>query len=168
MKTTLLAAALLLVCASPALAEDVATSPAQPFQITLPGGFSTFEAKTQTSTTKDGKIDTTNWISKAPTGEAVVITVSTMPAKILDPEKMINSTRDALLASLKATVETDEPVNGAVTSRRLIFKNDAAFLRARLMVDDNRFYQLLYVGRSAEQRSMPTVAQLFQSFQISH
>ena len=163
MKITAFAAALLL---SASLAAQT-PAPAQPFQVTLPAGFSGFESKSQSSETKDGKIETTNWIAKAPTGEAVVVTVSTMPAKINDPEKMINSTRDALLASLKATVETDEPVQADVPYRRLIFKNDAAFLRARLMVDDNRFYQVLYVGRNAGQRNAPAVGQFFDSFKIS-
>jgi hypothetical protein len=163
MKITTLFAAALVLSASLAQAADSA----QPFQIALPEGFSPFESKTQTSETKDGKIETTNWISKAPTGEAVVITVSTMPAKILDADKMINSTRDALVASLKATVETDEPVNGASPYRRLIFKNDAAFLRARLSVAENRFFQMLYVGRSQQQRDNPAVVTMFDSFKLA-
>ncbi len=42
-----------------------------------------------------------------------------------------------------------------------------AFLRARLAVKDDSLYQLLYVGRSADQRAVPAVEELFASFKIN-
>jgi hypothetical protein len=138
------------------------------FTIALPAGFSEFATQTQTTPGADGKkIETTNWVSKAPTGEAVIVTVSKMPGKILDPEKLFASTRDSLLKTVKATLESDEKREGDVPSARLLFHSDGAFFRSRFVANDNRFYQLLYVGRSADQRSAPAVAQLFESFQIN-
>jgi hypothetical protein len=136
------------------------------FSIRLPDGFSEFAKSAQNSKSPDGTIETTNYISKAPTGEAVVVTVSKMPGKILDPAKLMTSTRESLLKSLKATLETEEDIPGKLPSRRLMFHSDAVFLRSRLVVDADRFYQLLYVGRTSEQRSVPAVAALFDSFTI--
>ena len=52
----------------------------EPFSITLPTGFGEFATQAQTVDAPDGKIETTNWITKSPSGEAIVITVSKMPA----------------------------------------------------------------------------------------
>lgn len=160
MKSVIIGAAAALLLASAGTAQT------DQFTVQLPAGFSSFEKQAQTAKTEEGTIETTNWISKAPTGEAVVVTVSKMPGKILDPDKMMGGARDALLKSLKATIEREEAIDGAIPGRRLIFKNGSAWLRSRLLVDDDRFYQVLYVGRSPEQRDVPAVAQLFDSFQI--
>jgi hypothetical protein len=138
------------------------------FTIALPAGFSEFATQAQTADGADGKkIETTNWVSKAPTGEAVIVTVSKMAGKILDPEKLFASTRDSLLKNVKATLESDEKRDGDLAAARLLFKSDSLFFRSRFVANDDRFYQLLYVGRSADQRSAPAVAQLFESFQIN-
>lgn len=157
-------ASVLLVTAVPAIAQ--ADDAAQPFSITLTTGYGAFTSQSQTSQTAEGKVETTNWVSKSPTGEAVIVTVSTMPGKILDPAKMISGTRDALLKSLKATLESEEKVEGTMPATSLMFNNGSAYLRARLIVSDNQLFQLLYVGRSAEQRALPNVSQLFDSFQV--
>ncbi|HEX6640179.1 MAG TPA: hypothetical protein VF215_03660 [Thermoanaerobaculia bacterium] len=121
----------------------------------------------QTAKSPEGDIDTTTWVARAPTGEAIVVTMSSMPARILDPQKLITSTRASLLKTLGATLEREEARPGETPSTRLLFRSDAAFFRARFTVVDDRFYQLLYVGRSEDQRSAAAVAQIFDSFAIA-
>jgi hypothetical protein len=135
------------------------------FGINLPTGFGAFTKQAQPVDAK--KIETTNWISKSPTGEAVVVTVSKLPGKILDPTKMMASTRDGLIKSLNATIESDEKAAGDMPSEHLTFHNAQAFLRSRLVVDNDRLVQLLYVGRSADQRALPGVAEMFNSFHVN-
>jgi hypothetical protein len=162
MKTTqrlFLALSLVVLAAAPqaVLADDAATAAvAEPFTIALPEGYAGFTKQTQTADSPDGKIETTNWVSKAPTGEALVVTLSKMPGKILDPEKLITSTRDTLLKSLGASAETDAN----------LFRSKAAVFRSHFVVDEDRFFQLLYVGRSDEQRNAPVVGQVFESFKV--
>jgi hypothetical protein len=136
------------------------------FDITLPVGFSAFTEQSQSVKGTDGMIETKNWIAKSPTGEAVVVTVSRMPGKILDAEKMFASTRDSLIKSLNATLEDEQKTaDGSVV---LTFRSQsAAFLRSRLDVRDESLYQVLYVGRSEEQRANPATAQLFESYRIA-
>jgi hypothetical protein len=150
-----------------ALADQPAATNDNPFTITLPAGYGQFAKQAQTVKSPQGDIQTTNWVSKAPTGEAVVITLSQMPGKILDPEKMIATTRDSLLKSLNATLDSEEKRDAGDASARLLFHSAAAFFRSRFVVDDNRFYPVLYVGRSAEQRDQPAVGQLFESFKVA-
>lgn len=136
------------------------------FTITLPEGYAAFTKQEQTVPSPDGEIKATNWISKAPTGEAVVVTMSRMPGKILSPEAMIDSTRDSLLKALGATLESEKKADAANESL-LFFKSAAAVFESRLVVEDDRLFQLLYVGRSEEQRTAPAVTQLFESFSIA-
>lgn len=140
---------------------------AEPFSIALPTGFGAFATQSQSVDAPDGKIETTNWISKSPSGEAVVITVSKMPAKILSPEKLMDGTRDSLLKSLNATLESEKQIEGSLPTTDLRFKSAGAFLASRVLVDDSNLYQLLYVGRSAEQRATPAVGQMFDSFKVT-
>lgn len=152
--------------AGPAFADDAASAH-EPFSLSLPAGYGAFTQQVQTAKSPEGDIVTTNWIAKAPTGEAVVVTMSSMPAKILDPQKFIASTRASLLKSLNATLESESAREGAVPSTRLLFRSDSAFFRARFTVIDDRFYQLLYIGRSEEQRTAQPVARIFESFTIA-
>jgi hypothetical protein len=133
------------------------------FHLTLPAQFG---AAVKSTTTKDN-IATDTWVSKAPSGEAVVVSVSQMPAKITDPAKLIDSTRDSLLQSVKGTLEKEEPITGALPARKVVFRSGTAFLRARLTVDGDRLYDVLYVGRSEDQRNAPAVGLIFDSFQIT-
>ena len=160
------AAVMALTFAAGVMAQETA---ADPFTITLPAGFSAFAKQSQTVKRTDGKDETiTNWVSKAPTGEAVVVTVSKMPGTILDPENMMGKTRDSVVKSLNATVESDDKLAGDVPSEQVLFHSGTnAFLRARLAVKDASLYQLLYVGRTADQRAVPAVEQLFSSFKIN-
>lgn len=141
------------------------------FSLTLPVGFGEFAAQTQKSKAADGgDIETTNYVSKSPTGEAIVVTVSTMPAKVLDPQKLMNSTRDTLLGQLKATLESETKVDGDMAAVELLFHGQTEnppYLRSRLAVQENRFFQLLYVGRNEAQRSGPSVTRLFESFRVA-
>lgn len=156
MKRNLMAAAAVILVATASLAAD-------PFNITLATGYGAFTKQTQTS----GKIETTNWIAKSPTGEAVVISMSKMPGKILDPAKLFASTRDALLKSVNGTLDSEQKVN-ASTHVLSFHSNSGAFLRSRLIAEDDRLYQVLYVGHSAEQRENPAVAAMFDSFAITN
>lgn len=155
-----------IVLSMAAHADDVGVAN-DTFAVTLPTGYTAFTKQVQASKSPEGDIETTTWISKAPTGEAVVVTMSDMPAAILDPQKLITSTRTSLLKSLGATLESEEARAGELPSTRLQFRSDAAFFRARFTVIEDRFYQLLYVGRSADQRTAPAVARIFESFRIS-
>lgn len=138
------------------------------FNVTLPTGFGEFATQKQSTKAADGTIETTTWISKSITGEALVITVSKMPGKILDPAKLMASTKDSLLKSLNAEFESEQAVEGNLPAMNLRFKSGgAAFLLSRLMVDEDRLFQVLYVGRSDEQRNGDSVVGLFDSFQIA-
>ena len=161
---TMFRSALVIAATSLAIAAGADPVKTDAFSITLPAGFGEFTKQGQQTDSPEGKIDTTNYISKAPTGEAVVVTVSTMPAPITDAEKAIGGMRDALLKSLNATLESEEKAtDGSV----LVFKGSGVFLRSKLQVDGNRMLQVLYVGRSEEQRNAAGVAELFQSFQAA-
>ena len=148
------------------LSGAVQAQAAEPFSINLPTGFGAFATQSQSVDAPDGKIETTNWITKSPSGEAIVITVSKMPGKILSPEKLISSTRDSLIKSLGATLEGEEAVSGTLTGSQMKFKATGAWLSSRVLVDEQNLYQVLYVGRSAEQRELPVVAEMFNSFEV--
>ena len=167
MKKLILPAAVILAALVPAALVAATPVDTGVFQIELPDGFSKFTEQTQSSKQEQGVIETTNWVSKSPSGEAVVVTLSTMPGPILQPEKLIASTRDSLLKSLKATLESEEKREDVFPSERLIFKSENAFFRSRFVVAGDRFYQLLHVGRSADQRSAPAVQTMFNSFAIN-
>lgn len=159
---------IVLLCSLAAFAVAANAQEAEnPFTVKLPEGYAAFTTKLQTVPSPDGEIRATNWISKAPTGEAIIVTMSQMPGRILDAEKMMGSTRDSLLKSLSATLESEQKREGELPAVRLLFKTPNAFFRSRLMVDDDRLYQILYVGRSEEQRSAPQVAGIFESFALT-
>lgn len=165
LKRAVAAAAVMVAAAVPAMAQS--TVQKDSFGITLPAGFAEFTKQVQTAESPDGKVETTNWVSRAAaSGEAVVVTVSRMPGRILDPEKMMDSTRDSLLKSLKATVESEQDLEGEMPATLVQFRSDAAVLQSKLLVDDDRLFQVLYVGRTPEQRAAPAVAQLFSSFRV--
>jgi hypothetical protein len=155
-----------LMMAAAAHADDAAV-PNDVFDMTVPAGYAGFTKQVQTAKSPEGEIETTNWISRSPTGEAVIVSMSRMPAKILDPQKLIASTRESLLQSLGATLEREEPRAGEPASSRLFFRSNGAWFRARFTVLEDRVYQLLYVGRSDEQRNAPAVGQMFDSFRIA-
>jgi hypothetical protein len=158
--------ALALACALPLAAQNGAE---KTFAVTLPQGFGEFTTQSQKSDSPEGIVETTNWISRAPSGEAVVVTVSKMPAKITNPDKLITSTRDSLLKSLSATLDLEKKIEGETSTTLLQFHSEKSpvFVQSQLMVEGDRLYQLLYVGRTAEQRSAPTVSNLFNSFKIA-
>lgn len=159
-------ATLLLTTATVASAADVKN---EVFSLTLPDGFTEFAKQDKTTDSENGPINTATYVSKAPTGEAVVVTVSTMPKKISDPAKFISSTRDSLINSLKAKLE-NEAKGSTENSSVLNFRTETAqpvFLRSSLQVSDNRFYQVLYVGRTEEQRNAAATAKLFDTFAVA-
>ncbi|HEU4523367.1 MAG TPA: hypothetical protein VFT12_15265 [Thermoanaerobaculia bacterium] len=165
MKKAIAAAAVMVAAAVPAMAQSAVEKDS--FGITLPAGFAEFTSQVQKAESPEGTVETTNWISRAAeSGEAVVVTVSKMPGQILDPDKMMDSTRDSLLKSLKATLESEQPVEGEMPSTILQFRSDAAVLQSKLVVNDDRLFQVLYVGRTPEQRAAPAVEQLFSSFRV--
>ncbi|HEX3111097.1 MAG TPA: hypothetical protein VHU41_18490 [Thermoanaerobaculia bacterium] len=148
-----------LLLAGAAIAGPVSTDY---FTVNLPDAYA---APVMSTATQNG-ITTSTWIAKAPTGEAVVISVSTMPGKIEDPAKLIDSTRDSLLKSVKGTLDSEQPLTGPLPGRDLLFKSGTAFLHSRLIVSGDRLYQLLYVGRTQAERDAPAVAQMFDSFTV--
>ena len=148
-----------LLLAGAAIAGPVSTDL---FTVTLPDAYA---APVMSTATQNG-IATSTWIAKAPTGEAVVISVSTMPGKIEDPTKLMDSTRDSLLKSVKGTLDSEQPITSPLPGRDLLFKSGTAFLRSRLLVNGNRLYQLLYVGRTQAERDAPAVGQMFDTFTV--
>jgi hypothetical protein len=146
-----------------------AAQAAEPFNLTLPTGFGAFTSQTQTATAPDGKkTEVTTWVSKSPTGEAIVVSMSKMPGKVGDPAKLFASTRDALLKSVNGTLDSEEKLSTTPPSERLTFhNNNGAFLRSRLIAADDKFFQVLYVGHSTEQRDNPTIAAMFDTFAIN-
>lgn len=148
-----------------AMASEVRTNA---FTIELPGDFAAFQKKADTQSSDDGKIDTTTWVSKSPsTAAAVIVAVSTMPGKIANTQKLFDKTRDALVSSLHATLESDESLQQSVPSRSLLLHTETAFIRARLMATNKRLYQILYVARSREQRTDPNVETVFGSLHLA-
>jgi hypothetical protein len=162
------AAVILVAIPQPAAAEEGKPFVNGTFRIVVLATFGEFAGQTQKTDGENGVIETTNYVSKAPTGEAIVVTMSKMPATILDPQKMIDSTKDSLLKSLGATVEKEDRIEGSRAETALLFRNDSApvFLRSRLLVEDDRFYQILYVGRTEEQRASSAIGSVFTSFEI--
>jgi hypothetical protein len=157
--------AVVVAAAVPAMAQTQVDKEA--FDITLPAGFAEFTKQVQKAESPEGTVETTNWVSRAQTGEAVVVTMSKMPGQILDPVKMMDATRDSLLKSLKATLESEKDLEGENPATLIQFRSEAAVLQSQLLVDDDRLYQVLYVGRTPEQRAAPAVAQLFASFKVA-
>ena len=141
-----------------------AAQAAEPFNLTLPTGFGAFTKQTQQA----GKIEVTNWISKSPTGEAIVVTMSKFSGKILDPNKLFASTRDGLVKSQNLTLDSEEKLAGPPASERLSYHAGSnVFLRSRLIASDDRLFQVLYVGHSTEQRDNPAVASMLDNFTIN-
>jgi len=134
------------------------------FTLNLPASF----GPPTKASAKAQNIETDTWVAKAPTGEAIVVSVSKMPAKITDPAKVMDSTRDSLLKSVNGTLESEQTIAGDMPSRLFVFRSGSAFLRSRLYVDNDKLYQLLYVGRTEEQRADPAVAQMFDTFKITN
>lgn len=133
------------------------------FSVTIPDAYA---APAMTTATQNG-IATSTWIAKnATTGEAVVVSVSTMPGKIEDPTKVMDSTRDSLLKSVKGTLDSEQTPTGPLPTRDLLFKSGTAFLRSRLVVSGDKLYQLLYVGRTQAERDAPAVGQMFDTFTV--
>lgn len=166
MKKIAVFAATLLVTAG--LTQIANAAEAQPFQITLPTGFGAFATQTQTAKSPAGDIQVTSWVSKSPSGEAVVVSVSKMPAKIDDATKLMTGSRDSLLKSVNGTVDSEQKNDGTTPAMTVDFHSGtAAFLRARFLVKGATLYQLLYVGRTPDQRSNASVDGLFQSFAVS-
>jgi hypothetical protein len=147
---------------SAGLAAGAAVVTTDLFSVNLPDAYA---APVQSSATQNG-IATSTWIAKAPTGEAVVVSVSTMPAKIADAAKLMDSTRDSLLKSVKGTLDSEQTAPGPVPARDLLFRSGTAFLRSRLIVVGDKLYQLLYVGRAQAERDAPAVGQMFDSFKV--
>jgi len=171
-RQTIAIAALLILAAAATFAQ----TPPEPakvtndaFSITLPAGFTAFTNQTKSADSPDGKVDTTTWVAKSQAGQAVIVAMTKMPGKILDPDKMNQSTRDALVKSLNATIENEQKMAGDLTGENLLFKSNSApvFARARLIVSGDRQYQLIFIGHSDPERSAQPVESMFNSFQAT-
>jgi hypothetical protein len=143
------------------LAAPVAFAQSEPFTIALPAGFAPFTKQVQNVKSPQGDIETTNWVSKSPTGEAVIVTLSKLPAKITDPAKLIASSRDSLIKSLNATLDSSSGNDATFHSSAAVFRGHLA------TADDHRLFQVLYVGRTPDQRNQASVGQLFDSFKVT-
>lgn len=165
LKKMITVAGVMLAAAVPMMAQSAVEKGS--FGITLPAGFPDFTKQVQKTDSPEGTIETTNWISRAAqSGEAVVVSVSKMPGRILKPQTTMQSSRDSLLRTLKATLESETKTEGQMPSALLRFRSEGAFLQSKLVVDGDRLFQVLYVGRSPEQRAAPAVEQTFASFRV--
>ncbi|HUJ15424.1 MAG TPA: hypothetical protein VL284_16680 [Thermoanaerobaculia bacterium] len=160
----------LIVVVGLAAAAAFAAEPTQvqndQFSMTLPTGFGDFAKQTQTVSSPDGKkTEVTTYVSKSPTGEVAVVSVSKMPGKVDDADKLFASTRDALLKTTNGTLDKEEKLPGSNPGERLWFhSSNGAFLRSRLLVVGDTLYNVLYVGHSEEQRNNPAVASMLDTF----
>jgi len=140
------------------------------FTVTLPNGFAPFQqVRSQAGKVPQGKIETVNYVSKSPIGEAVVVTISRMPARLGSPGSLLSGIRDSLLKAFSATLEKEQNLPGPRPASGLLFKGNAErplFYRAHVMVDGNTIYQLIYVGRSTQQRTAAPIARVFETFRI--
>jgi hypothetical protein len=143
--------------ASAALAQSDA-----PFSIQLPPGFGEFAKSTHNAQS----IETTSWLSKGAGNAAVVVTVSKFPKKINTPVKLLDSTRDGLLKSTNATLDSDDTVSTNPPTRRLVMHSSAAWVRAKLIAKSDMLYQVIFIGRSADAPNAGPVSQMFDGFQI--
>ena len=168
MKSTKIFVVMALTALAAFAAEPTAVQNDQ-FSMTLPTGFGDFAKQTQTVSSPDGKkTEVTTYVSKSPTGEAVVVSVSKMPGKVSDADKLFSSTRDALLKSTSATLDKEEKIPGDNPGEKIWFhsNNGAAFLRSRLIVAGDTLYNVLYVGHSEDQRNNPAVGTMLDTFTI--
>jgi hypothetical protein len=158
-----------LIGALAAILLATAAFAAEPFTVTLPTGFGAWTSQTQSAATPDGKkTEVTTWVSKSPTGEAIVVSMSKMPGKVADPAKLFASTRDALLKSVNGTLDSEEKLNTTPPSEKFTFHSGAnVFLRSRLIAADDKLFQVLYVGHSTDQRDNPSVTAMLDSFAIA-
>lgn len=168
-RQTIALAALLFLAAGAAFAQQEPSKVSNDaFSITLPAGFTAFTSQTKSADSKEGKIDTTTWVAKSSTGQIVIVAMTKMPGRILDPDKMMASTRDALLKSLNATVESEEKIPGSLPAEKLVFKSNTAqpvYVRTNIIVAGDRQYQVIFIGHSDAERTVPAVASMFDSFQ---
>lgn len=172
MKTSLhpVAILVLLSAITPSAAAQHLQVAEEAFSIALPPTFTKADKQSSTAAVEEGPIQTTNWIYRATTGEVVIVAMSQLPARVLDAETMLTNARDALVKSLQGRLESEEVLAGDLPARKVLFRRDSpspAFLRSRLIVNHDRFYQLLYVGLSPEQRSADDVTLVFESFRIA-
>lgn len=137
---------------------------AGPLAVSLPSGFGDFSTQSQKTPSPEGDIRTTNWIARAPSGDVVILTESAMPARVLDPEKLLAGNRRSLLTSLSATLESEQKIDVPRPSRGFLFRNAAMLFRARAAVVGDRLYQLLFVTRAEDRRSAAETERLFDSF----
>jgi hypothetical protein len=152
-----------------------ANAQAQPFEnddfrIALPAGFSEFAIQEQTIDSPSGPIVQRTFVSKDETGAALIVTYGEMPGTILDPEEMISGSRDSLVTSVGAQVETEREleINGA-TGRSILFAAASPteiFARGDLMVTGPRLFQVIFLGFNQEQRAGDAVSSAFESFAI--
>jgi hypothetical protein len=159
------------IVAGPAAAH----AQAQPFEnddfsIALPAGFSEFAIQEQTIDSPSGPIVQRTFVSKDETGAAMIVTYGEMPGTILDPEEMISGSRDSLVTSVGAQVESERSldVDGA-TGRSILFAASsptAIFARGDLMVTGPRLFQVIFLGFNQEQRAGDAVSSAFESFEI--
>ncbi len=154
---------------TPAPSQEPSKVTNDAFSITLPAGFTAFTNQTKSADSKDGKIDTTTWVAKSTSGAAVIVAMTKMPGKILDPDKMNQSTRDALVKSLNGSIESEQPLSGNVKGESLLFKSNSApvFARAQLLVSGDRQYQVIFIGHADADRNATPVNAMFDSFQAT-
>jgi len=164
MKSTLAFFVIALTAAAAAIAAEPTPVQNDAFSLTLPTGFGQFAKTTQSVPSKNGKkTDVTTWISDSPTGEKIIVVQSVLPGKVDDASKLFSSARDGMVNGQHLTLDNDQKVND--TTEMLNFHGGTKFLRSRfVLVGGDHFYQVFYLGNSADQRDNPTVSAMFDSF----
>ena len=135
------------------------------FSIHLPSGFGEFTKSSHNSQSKDGTIETSTFLSKDPKGNAVVVTVSKFPKRVLAPVKLLDSNRDGLVKSTGSTLDSEETVSTNPVTRQIMMHSKDAWVRARLISKGDMLYQVIFIGRSADAPTAGPVSQMFEGFQ---
>jgi hypothetical protein len=140
------------------------------FSIDLPEYFGDFAKQEQKIQAPHGTIVQTTYVAKAPSGEAVIVTYGAMSGRILNPDKMIDSARDSLLKSIKASVDREKKFDANGQPARSVFYSASAprplFGRTDFVIDGKRMFQLIYVGSAKEGLDAQATSDMFRSFRV--
>ncbi|MDX1584045.1 MAG: hypothetical protein R3338_10650 [Thermoanaerobaculia bacterium] len=165
-RLALLGAVLLLIIPV-ASAESVSE---EEFSIDLPSWCGQATKQEQQIESPSGPIDVVTYLAKGDDGAACIVTYSELSGPITDSAGTIESSRDSLLQQLNVDVEGEKDIKVSGFEGRSINFMTAdprpIFGRTDLVVADDRLYQVIYIGFTAEARDKIQDSSLFTSLEI--